>query len=344
MNDSVQPIKSFSESELIDLFSAIKLPKFRVQQIMSWLYDKGARSYDEMSNLPKSLREQLEASFPLYSPKVVDKQESADGSRKYLLEFHDGARVETVGIPSENGRLTVCSSTQSGCGMGCVFCATGKAGFTRNLFPGEIVDQVLAVQDDFNERVTNVVLMGQGEPFANYDNTLAALRILNHPKLLAIGARHITVSTCGIIEGIKKYAEEPEQFTLAVSLHSAVQDTRNYLIPAMEKQRLDTLKVNLKRYADITGRRFTFEYALMKDLNDSEEELDALIAYCKGLLCHVNLIPLNKVEGSAVQPSSANTVHYWNEKLEKAGIPSSIRRSKGSDIAAACGQLAARHL
>ena len=342
MNNSNRPIKSFSEQELVELFSNIKLPKYRVQQVMSWLYEKGAHSYDEMSNLPKALREQLEASFPLYSPSVVKKMESSDGSRKYLLEFHDEARVEAVGIPSENGRLTVCVSTQSGCSMGCIFCATGKAGFTRSLYPGEIVDQVLAVQDDFSERITNVVLMGQGEPFANYDHVLAALRILNHPKFLAIGARHITVSTCGVISGIKRYSEEPEQFTLAVSLHSAIQETRNRLIPSMEKQRLDTLKVALKRYNEITGRRFTFEYALMKNINDSDEELEALIAYCKGLLCHVNLIPLNKVKDSVVEPSSASTVHYWNNKLETAGVNSSIRRSKGNDIAAACGQLSAQ--
>ena len=342
MPEPTRTIKSFSIGELTELFNDIGLPKFRTMQVLSWLYEKNARSYDDMTNIPKSLREQLEASFPLKAPRVIDKQISQDESRKFLIEFGDGAVAETVAIPSDNSRLTVCASTQSGCAMGCIFCATGKAGLTRNLEPGEIVDQILTTQDDFNMRVTNVVLMGQGEPFANYDNTLAALRILNHPKLLNIGARHITVSTCGMIEGIRKFSQEPEQFTLALSLHAAIQETRDELMPAMKTQRLDTLKVALKRYAEITGRRFTFEYALMKGMNDSEEDLKALIEYCKGLLCHVNLIPLNKVEESAINPVSGSTMHYWHKCLENAGIASSIRHSRGSDIAAACGQLASR--
>ena len=207
MTSAQRSIKSFSIDELHATFEGIKLPRFRALQVLSWLYCKHARSYDEMTNLPKSLREQLDASFPLRNPRVSDKQESADGTRKYLLEFHDGSLAETVGIPSGSGRLTVCASTQSGCGMGCVFCATGKNGFSRDLLAGEIVDQVLVVQDDFESRVTNGVLMGQGEPFANYDATLAALRIMKHPKLMNLGARHLTVSTCGILEGIERLSE-----------------------------------------------------------------------------------------------------------------------------------------
>ena len=343
MQEDKRPIKSFSIEELATLFEETRLPKFRVMQVLSWMYVKGVCSYDEMTNLPKTMREQLDATFPLYPAKTLNSQTSQDESRKYLIEFHDGALAETVGIPSDSCRLTVCASTQSGCAMGCIFCATGKAGLTRSLEPGEIVDQILTVQEDFGTRVTNVVLMGQGEPFANYDNTIAALRILNHPKLLNIGARHLTVSTCGIIEGIRKLAEEPEQFTLAVSLHSALQESRNNLIPAMSNQRLDTLRLSLKRYAEFTGRRFTFEYALMKDVNDMEEELNALIDYCRGLLCHVNLIPLNAIEGSSVQPSSGNILHHWQTSLEASGIASSIRNSRGNDISAACGQLSSSY-
>lgn len=343
MCSSPRPIKSFSIEEIRSLFSEIGLPSFRVNQLLEWLYVKAVSSYDEMTNLPKSLREQLASSFPLHASEVLQALVSSDNSRKYLLRLNDNSLVETVGIPSESGRLTVCVSTQSGCAMNCAFCATGKAGFTRNLFPGEIVDQINVVQKDFEERISNVVLMGQGEPFANYDNVLAALRIINHPKLINIGARRLTVSTCGLLDGIRKFSNEPEQFTLAVSLHAAQQSTRDYLIPAMKSQRLDTLHKVLEEYIDRTGRRVTFEYALMKDLNDSNEDLVALLEYCHNLLCHVNLIPLNDIPGSEIKPSSPATLNHWNEKLLDSGVTSSIRHSRGSDIAAACGQLASQY-
>ena len=224
--------------------------------------------------------------------------------------------------------------------MGCSFCATGKQGLTRNLKPGEFIDQLQAVQHDFEQRITNVVIMGQGEPFANYDATLAALRIMNHPKLLNIGARHITVSTCGIISGIKRFAKEPEQFTLAISLHSAIQRTRDKLMPALENQPLEKLRFALETYAKETGRRFSFEYALMKGLNDSDKDLNALIEYAKGLLCHMNLIPLNEIDDSPIKPVSTSKLESWRNALESSGIPASIRTSRGSDISAACGQLA----
>ena len=223
--------------------------------------------------------------------------------------------------------------------MGCVFCATGAQGYARNLFPGEIVDQVLIAQRDFGERVSNVVLMGQGEPFANYKNVIAALRIMNHPKLLNIGARHITISTCGVIDGIKKLEQEPEQFTLAISLHAALQDVRNSLIPAMSNQRLDLLKGALDSYTQITHRRFSFEYSLINGINDRDDDLNALIDYCAGMLCHINLIPLNAIASSPYQPSKQATISHWRSKLEEAGIAASVRKSRGQDIAGACGQL-----
>ena len=189
-----KPIKSYSITGVEDIMRNAGLSVFRAEQILTWIYAKAARSYNDMTNIPKVIREQFALAFPLYTPEITAEQTSVDGSRKYLLKYYDGTLVETVGLPSKDGRLTVCASSQAGCTMGCEFCATGKNGLTRSLAPGEIVDQVLAVQNDFGERVTNVVVMGQGEPFANYDATIAALRIMNHPKLLNIGARHITVS------------------------------------------------------------------------------------------------------------------------------------------------------
>ena len=337
------PVKNFSQSGLKEQFKEIGFPSFRADQVLSWIYGKGSTSYGEMTNLPKTMREQLEVSYPLHAPKVAATQESRDGSRKYLIEFHDEAVVETVGLPSEDGRLTVCCSTQSGCAMNCSFCATGKLGLNRNLSVGEIVDQILVIQADYSQRVTNVVVMGQGEPFMNYEATLGALHILNAPKLLNIGARHITVSTCGVISGIERFSEEKEQFTLAVSLHSARQEVRDQLMPAMKNQRLSELRKSLVDYTGKTNRRFTFEYALMKGVNDSEEDLEALISYCRRLLCHVNLIPLNKVEDSIYRPVSSDIVNTWRDKLEESGIAATTRRSQGDDISAACGQLSSQY-
>ena len=337
------PIKAYSTCQLQTLVKEAGLPSFRAKQIIEWLYAKGVSSYEDMTNMPKAMREQFAETYPLYTPVVADKQVSVDGSRKYLLRFYDDIVVETVALPANDGRLTVCCSSQAGCAMGCSFCATGRNGLSRSLAVGEIIDQILMVQRDFGERVTNVVVMGQGEPFANYDNVLAALRIMNDPKLLNIGARHITVSTCGIIEGIGKFAEEPEQFTLAISLHAARQDVRDEIMPSMKSQRLGALRQALEHYSSATGRRFSFEYALMKGVNDSEEDLQALITYCRRLLCHVNLIPLNEIDDSPIHPVSNNTMHYWRDELENAGIPASIRTSRGADIAGACGQLANKH-
>ena len=336
-------IKSLSLEEFQNVIEEAHLPAYRSKQILSWIYEKGIESYDEMTNVPKSVRSQLADSYPLNPLRLVERLESRDGSRKYLCECADGALMETVGLPSPDGRLSVCISSQSGCAMGCVFCATGKAGLTRSLFPGELVDQVLLVQKDFERRVTNVVVMGQGEPFSNYDAVLAGLRFLNHQKLLAIGARHITVSTCGVIPGISKFAREPEQFTLAVSLHAARQEVRDRLIPSMKTQTLEKLRRELSSYTETSGRRFSFEYALMQGINDSDDDLAALVEYCRGLLCHVNLIPLNKIEGSPFHPVSMQTMNRWSEQLERNGVACSIRKSRGSDIAAACGQLAAKH-
>ena len=336
------PIKHLSIEEVESIFTDAGMQAFRGQQVLSWLYKNPVASYDEMSNIPKVIREQFDLAFPLAVPEIVDKRVSRDSSRKYVVKFDDGAIAETVALLSRDGDLSVCVSSQAGCGMKCAFCATGQTGLTRNLFPGEIADQVTLVQQDMEMEAKRVVVMGQGEPFANYDNVLAALRIINHPKLLQIGARHITVSTCGVIPGIERFSREPEQFTLAISLHSAVQETRDNLMPAMKSYPLNVLRRTLNTYAERTGRRFTFEYALMEGINDSPEDLEALVQYCRGLLCHVNLIPLNEVPGSPFKPVKRFTLDSWCEKLERAGVAATVRNSRGSDIAGACGQLAAQ--
>ena len=274
-------IKSLSASQLESLLvEELAQPNFRLKQVEQWLWQKGASSFDDMTNISKDLRAKLAEHCSLSVPTIDTKQVSLDGTRKYLMRFADGVAVESVGIPSSDGtRLTVCFSTQAGCAMGCTFCATGWGGFTRNLHAGEMFDQVRLVGEDFGTRVTNVVAMGQGEPFANYEQTLSALRHMNSSLGLGIGARHITVSTCGLIKGIERFADEPEQFTLAISLHSAVQSTRDKIMPGVAGQPLEQLREALVNYSAKTGRRPTFEYALMDQVNDTDEHLEALVDY-----------------------------------------------------------------
>ena len=330
-------IKALSREDIEQLITDMGQPAFRAKQLIQWLYKKGARSYDEMTNLPAVLREQLSETAPLHYPTVIDRQVSADKSRKYLIDFGD-VSVEAVGIPS-NHRLTVCFSTQAGCAMGCAFCATGLSGLVRSLAPGEMVDQIRIVAEDFSERPTNAVAMGQGEPFANYDSVMAALRFCNSADGLEIGARHLTISTCGILPMIRRFAAEPEQFTLAVSLHSAVQKTRNRLMPGVRNYDLKRLRESLVSYGENTGRRPSLEYALIAGQNDTDEELDALLEFCTKMLCHVNLILLNPVKGTGLKPSTQERAEEFARTLGRAGIEVSIRKSRGSDIAGACGQL-----
>lgn len=331
-------LHSLGHGQLVSLLEELGQPKFRAKQIEEWVWEKNASSFDQMTNLPKSLREQLAARCSLGGVKEVTRQVSSDGSRKYLLRFPDEVAVECVGMPNRD-RLAVCASSQAGCAMGCAFCATGAAGLTRSLTAGEIYEQVMHVRDDFDSRVTSVVLMGQGEPLVNYDATLAALRRLNSPEGAGIGARHLTVSTCGIIPMIKRFANEPEQFTLAVSLHSAVQRTRDFLMPGVRKYSLLHLYEIMGEYVDKTGRRPTYEYALIKGVNDSEEELASLCDFCRDNLAHVNLIKLNEVRGSKFRPTSETRVQEFVRRLNAVGVETTIRNSRGADIDAACGQL-----
>jgi len=334
-------IKALGRSELAALLAELGQPRFRTGQIVRWLYARGVSSFGEMSDLPADLRDALFDSFTLPSPRVSNVQVSTDGTRKYLIALGDRTTVEAVGLPTAD-RLTVCFSTQAGCAMGCAFCATGSGGLTRDLGPGEMVDQVRVIAEDFGRRVTNVVAMGQGEPFANYDATLAGLRLMNDPDGLGIGARHITVSTCGLVAGIKRLADEPEQFTLAVSLHSAVQATRDQLMPGVRGLSLTSLKGTIESYAEKTGRRPSIEYALIGGVNDTPAELDALVSFCRGLLVHVNLIPANPVAGTGFVRSEPDRAVAFMRALAGAGVEATIRAERGTDIDAACGQLRQR--
>ena len=334
-------LHTLTHGELAELLASLGQPSFRAKQVEEWVWSKNARSFDEMTNLPKSLREALAERLTLGGAVEVARQVSSDGSRKYLLRFTDGVSVECVGMPSRS-KLSVCVSTQAGCAMGCAFCATGAAGLSRSLTAAEIYEQVMHVRDDFNSRVTSVVMMGQGEPFMNYDATLAALRKLNDPDGAGIGARHLTVSTCGVIPQIMRFANEPEQFTLAISLHSAVQRTRNALMPGVRKYSLINLYNVMGEYVNKTGRRPTYEYALIGGVNDTDAELQALCDFCEGTLVHVNLIQLNEVEGSKFRPSTDLRAQDFVRRLASVGVEATVRNSRGSDIDAACGQLRQR--
>ena len=338
MVDIEKGIKAYSREGLAEFTKNAGMPAFRAKQIEQWLYQKGATSYDGMTNLSKDMRAKLAEAAPLYCAEIDDRQVSQDGTRKYIVRYIDGCTAEMVAMPSGD-RLTVCVSSQVGCAMACSFCATGKEGFTRNLLPGEIVEQVLLAQNDIGTRVSNVVIMGQGEPFLNYGNTLAALRFLNGKNGLNIGARHITVSTCGILDGIRAFGAEPEQFILAVSLHSAIQETRDALMPRVKNQTLPALHRAIEEYQADCGRRVSLEYLLIKGFNDDDDHLQALVDFCEGISAHVNLLPLNNVLGSPFQPASKHRVDAFIRTLERAGVEATMRDSRGGDIAAACGQL-----
>lgn len=339
-------ILAYSPETLPDLVEQIGQPKFRTKQLLQWLYQHGAESYDEMTNLPKKMRETLASVAPLTAPAVIDKQISHDGTRKYLLKMSDDSLVETVAIPSRdtnaNGdarRLTVCFSTQVGCPMACSFCATGKEGLKRNLLPGEMAWQLLICQKDMGLRVSNAVAMGQGEPFLNYDNVIGALHILNSQDCLNIGARHISVSTCGILDGIERFGREPEQFTLAISLHCAIQKTRDKLMPRCASMPLPELHDSLVRYQESCGRRVSLEYLMIEGVTDTDECLDALASFCNGISTHINMLRINKIDDSQFNPSSEKRINYFSTVLNRKHIEATVRDSRGSDIDGACGQL-----
>lgn len=341
-NAKTLDLRTFSHDQLVTLIDELGWPKFRAKQVEDWVWKHRVSSFDEMTNVPAKLRSQLVERCNLGGTTEVARQVSTDGCRKYLLRYPDGITAECVGMPTRN-RLSVCVSTQAGCRMGCVFCATGQGGFSRSLTATEMYDQVIHVSEDFQTRASSVVMMGQGEPFNNYEETLKALRMLNSPEGAGIGARHLTVSTCGIVPMIRRFSREPEQFTLAVSLHSAVQATRNTLMPGVKKYSLGHLHDVMLEYVDRTGRRPTYEYALIGGVNDNMNELDALCDFTRGTLAHVNLIQLNNLEGSRLKPSTAEKADMFIRALASVGVEATVRNSRGNDIDAACGQLSQRH-
>ncbi len=318
-------------------------PKYRAGQIFQWLH-RGVRGFHEMSSIPLQLREMLSEQFYTGMPEIVEKQVSKlDGTAKYLLRLIDGSLIECVMLTYCHGN-TLCVSSQVGCRMGCLFCASTKGGLVRHLTPGEMVGQILVSREDTGERISNIVIMGSGEPLDNYNNVIKFIRIINQEKGLNIGLRHVTLSTCGLVEGIDRLSAEGLPVTLSVSLHGADDETRKKLMPVAKKYKIKEVIKACERYISRTGRRVTIEYALVKEINDGEEDAVRLAELLKGLLCHVNLIPLNPVRGIGLERPDMQKVNNFKEMLVQRGIPVTVRREMGRDINGACGQLRAGHL
>ena len=329
-------IKSMTLEQQGEFLKGLGQPAFRAKQVFSWLH-KGVTSFDEMTNLPKDLREKLSQTCVISHPTVARKQESReDGTIKYLWRLLDGNCVETVLMGYKHGN-TVCVSSQVGCLMGCAFCASTLGGKVRDLTAGEILDQVLFTQIDSGRPISNIVMMGIGEPLDNFDNVLRFLELVNHPDGLNIGMRHISLSTCGLTEKIDKLAEYGLQLTLSVSLHAPDDETRSALMPVNRSTGVDKLLKTCRRYFDKTGRRISFEYAMIDGVNDTDAQADLLAKHLAGTGSHVNLIPLNHVEESPLKPS--RRVREFQRRLEGHGINVTVRRSLGGDIDASCGQL-----
>ena len=331
-------IKSMTQAEIAQLLKNLGQPAFRAKQVYTWLH-KGVRSYDEMTNLPKALRDKLAEEYPFHPPVVIRKQESQkDGTIKYLWELHDGNCVETVLMRYHYGN-TVCISTEVGCRMGCAFCASTLGGLVRKLEPCEMLDQVLFTQVDSGLPISHIVLMGIGEPLDNYENVMRFLELVNSADGMNISMRHISLSTCGIVPGIDRLAEEKLQLTLSVSLHAPTDAIRNTIMPVNKAYPTEELLQACRRYYEKTGRRISFEYAMIGGVNDTEEAAKTLLKRLKGLPAHMNLIPLNHVEESPLKPSTRQAVQNFQKILEDGGITATVRRTLGSDIDASCGQL-----
>ena len=325
-----------TEEEITRVLRDMGQPAFRGKQVFTWLH-RGVRSFDEMSNLSKPLRQQLAQAYTISVPTVARKQESRlDGTIKYLWELPDSNCIETVLMQYHHGN-TVCISSQVGCRMGCAFCASTVAGKVRDLTAGEMLDQVLFTQLDSGREISNIVLMGIGEPLDNRDNVLRFLRLVNHPDGLNIGMRHISLSTCGVVPGIDALAEEDLQLTLSVSLHAPDSETRSRIMPVNRAWDVEELFAACHRYFRRTGRRISFEYAMIDGVNDHDWQADLIARKLRGMPGHVNLIPLNDVVESPYKPS--RRIGAFQKRLESHGITATVRRSLGGDIDASCGQL-----
>lgn len=332
-------LKDLDIKQLESVLTGIGEPKFRAKQIFIWL-SQGASSFEDMSNLPKELRRKLmEAGYCTGSADILNIQESkSDGTKKYLFRLADGNTIETVFMKYKYGN-SICISSQVGCRMGCRFCASTIGGLARNLSPGEMLDQIINVQKNTGERISHVVVMGIGEPFDNYDNLAAFIKLANDKDGLNIGMRNITVSTVGLIELIKRFAEDFPQVNLAISLHAPNDEVRDKIMPMNRKHNISSILAATRAYTEKTGRRITFEYALIDGVNDSGAMAKELSNLLHGMLCHVNIIPLNKVEETGFEGAAKATAKKFKEILESRGITATIRRELGADIDAACGQL-----
>ncbi|HXX40836.1 MAG TPA: 23S rRNA (adenine(2503)-C(2))-methyltransferase RlmN [Chthoniobacterales bacterium] len=339
-------IKSLELDELRQALGQLSQPQYRAGQLADWLYKKRATSFDQMSDLPRDLREQLAERFNLSKIEIVRVLGSRDTTRKFLFRLGDDSLIESVLIPaspalygSRSDRRTICVSTQVGCAYGCKFCASGLEGFSRNLRPNEIVDQIIATEREGSEKIDNIVFMGMGEPLANFDNLLSAIRIINAPWGLGIGARHITVSTSGLAPQIRKLADQPLQIRLAISLHGATDAVRNRIMPINRRYSIETLLAACDDYVSRKKQRLTFEYILIENVNDSEEQAHLLAKHARRLRAKVNLIPYNTVEGLPWSRPSRDRQEKFVAILREHEVPATLRREKGHDIDAACGQL-----
>ena len=331
-------LKNLTLPELAETIKALGQPPFRAKQVYSWLH-KGVRSYEEMTNLPKNLRDRLGENYPIQAPTVVRRQESRkDGTIKYLWQLSDGNCVETVLMRYHYGN-TVCISTEVGCRMGCAFCASTLGGLVRRLEPFEMLDQVLFTQVDSGLPISHIVLMGIGEPLDNFDNVMRFLELVNSAEGMNISMRHISLSSCGLVPKIDELAKRNLQLTLSVSLHAPNDGIRDTIMPVNKLYPSQELIDACRRYYEATSRRISFEYAMIGGVNDSRENAKELIRRMKGLPCHFNLIPLNHVEESPLKPSTREAVAAFQKTLEDGGIPATVRRTLGGDIDASCGQL-----
>ena len=336
-------IKDYNLDKLKQEMISIGEKPFRAEQIFKWIFVENVTSFDEMTNLSLELREKLKKEYTLGIYKIIRKQESKDGTKKYLFDILDNNAIETVLMQYKHG-YSLCVSSQVGCKMGCKFCASTGIAFIRNLTAGEIAEQILAVERDTGVKISNVVFMGIGEPFDNFDNVLKAIKIINNQKGLNIGARHISVSTCGQVPKIYEIADMDLQCTLSISLHATNDEKRSAMMPINNKYNIEELMKACRYYIEKTNKRISFEYALAKDNNDNLEDAKELVKLLHGMLCHVNLIPINKIENGAYTKSSNENIMKFRDYLNDHGIVATIRRELGSDIDAACGQLRRKNL
>lgn len=339
MENTKYDIKSMTPSEVSELIVSLGDKKFRAKQIYQWMHQKLVASYDEMTNVPAALRQKLAAEYPLTVLEPVRVQISQiDGTRKYLFRLSDGNLIESVLMKYHHGN-SVCISSQVGCRMGCRFCASTIDGLVRGLLPSEMLEQIYRIQKDIGERVDNVVVMGSGEPFDNFDNLLRFIELLNNEEGLNISARNLTVSTCGIVPKIYELADMQPQITLAISLHSPNDELRRSIMPVANKYSIDEIMKACRYYVEKTGRRITFEYSLVKDVNDTDECAMQLVHLVKGIKCHVNLIPVNPIKERDYKQTAQAGVNHFRSRLEKCGVNATVRREMGRDIDGACGQL-----